>query len=94
MVGTNFTMGSNEIYSWKLTLHSNFICMWMYYTDYKYSYFGVGMLTAKLKIQIFMSFFGRKNEVETTSEFWCLFNVEMMSAFDVEMMLKRCIIDV
>ena len=68
--------------------------MWMYYTDYKYSYFGVGMLTAMLKIQIFTSFFGQKNNVEMTSEFWCLFNVEMMSALDVEMMLKRCIIDV
>ena len=68
--------------------------MWMYYTDYKYSYFGVGMLTAMLKIQIFLSFFGRVNNVETTSEFRSLFNVEMMSAFDVEKMLKRCIIDV
>ena len=68
--------------------------MWMYYTDYKYSYFGVGMLTAMLKIIIFMSFFGHKYNVETTSEFQCIFNVEMMSAFHVEMMLKRCIIDV
>ena len=52
----------------------------------------VGMLTAMLKIQIFMTFFGRKNDVETMSKFRCLFNVEMMSAFDVEMMLKRCLI--
>ena len=54
------------------------------------------MLTAMLKIQIFISFFGQKNDVETMSKFRCqrLFNVKMMSAFDVEMMLKRCLIDI
>ena len=66
----------------------------MYFTDYKYSYFGVEMLTTMLKIQIFMSFIGRQNDVEMTLEFRCLFNVEMMSALDVEKMLKRCIIDI
>ena len=34
MVGTHSTMGNcNEIYPWKLTLHSNVMCMWMYYKN-------------------------------------------------------------